>query len=168
MLKAKLYTILALIVFAALLRLLPHLPNFTPIVAIALFGGGQIRNRYLSLIVVFGAMLISDAFLGFHPVMWATYLSLGMIVFVGRYIDGRAQSIVVASIASSILFFIVTNFGVWMSGWIYQLTMSGLAECYIAAIPFFGYSVVGDLFYCAVLFSLYQLAESRINACYQA
>ena len=166
--KTKFITVLALIVSAALIRVIPHWPNFTPIVALALFGGKEIRSMLLSVLVVFGSMFLSDAILGFHPVMWATYLALGLIVLVGHFVKDRASSIALATIGSSFLFFVVSNFGVWISGWLYPRTVIGLSECFVAAIPFFGYSLLGDLFYSAVIFSIYQLVERRLVACSQA
>lgn len=141
-----------LIIAATILRLIPHPPNFAPITAMALFGAGFLPKKY-AIIVPLSAMLISDFFLGFHKTMVFVYGSFVLIAFLGFWLLKKRslKSIVLASILSSVLFFIVTNFGVWLLGW-YPRTWEGLMACYIAAIPFFRNTLVGDLFYVGVMF----------------
>jgi hypothetical protein len=160
---ARLLAILTAIVAAAALRLVPHPPNFTPIGAMALFSGAYLERRgVLAFVAPLAAMLVSDAIIGFHPYMWATYLSVALIVLIGWAVRARISPIRVgaAAVASSVLFYLLTNFSVWLaSGGVYPHTFAGLAACYVAAIPFFQNTLAGDLFYAALLFGGFRLAE---------
>ncbi|MFN7014949.1 MAG: DUF6580 family putative transport protein, partial [Bacteroidia bacterium] len=120
-------------------RLIPHAPNFTPVAAMALFGGATLSNKRLAFILPIIAMFISDVIIGFHSTMWAVYISFAITVFIGTKINGNIKplSVISASIASSALFFIITNFAVWLGSTFYPRNLSGLIECYVAAIPFF-------------------------------
>ena len=162
----RFYTILIMVLMAAALRLLPHYPNFTPVAAIALFGGAYFSNKKIAFLIPLLAMLISDLFLGFHSTMWAVYLSFALIVFIGFSIkkNMKISSIFLASISSSVLFFIITNFAVWISGGIYPLNIMGLGECFTAAIPFFNYTMIGDLFYVGVFFGAFEFMQYKFPA----
>ena len=162
-LNTRIVVITLIILFAAFSRLIPHLPNFTPIGAIALFGGAYFFNKKLALLIPFLAMLLSDLFIGFHGTMLAVYLSFIAIVGIGMLLKGRVKplSVLFAALGSSILFFIVTNFAVWMGSTVYPQDLVGLIACYTAAIPFFHYTALGDLFYSGVLFDCFYLYELK-------
>jgi hypothetical protein len=147
-----------LIGFAALSRFVPHPDNFTPIAAMALFGGVYFDKRY-AFVVPLAAMVVSDYFIGFHNTIPYVYGSFVLTGLIGIWLKNHKSLgwIVGASLSSSVLFFVVTNFGVWVSGG-YPQSFAGLVECYVAAIPFFRNTVLGDLLYVAVLFSLYESA----------
>jgi len=147
------------ILLAALSRLMPHPMNFAPITAIALFGGMYFDKRFAPVLPLL-ALLISDYFLGFYDGIEWVYASFLLSVGTGMWLRSRKNVplIVVATIGNSILFFLITNFGVWMSGMLYPKTFSGLVECYIMALPFFRNTIAGDLFYVAVMFGVYELA----------
>jgi hypothetical protein len=160
--------ILLLILGAAVVRLLPHEPNFTPVGAMALFAGTYIINKRLALAVPLVIMLLSDVMLevlhgnGFHRTLFFVYGSFMLITCLGFLLRRRIQrqTIMVASLVGSLIFFFVTNFGVWlMSHGYYPLTWAGLIQCYIAAIPFFKGTVMGDLFYNFILFGSYSLVK---------
>jgi hypothetical protein len=159
----RFFVLCGMILMAALTRLLPHYPNFTAVGAIALFGGAYFNDRKLAFIVPLTAMFLTDLIIGVHATMAAVYFSFILIVAIGMGIKNRKNLITVpaAALLSSILFFIITNFGMWLSGTMYQRTLAGLSECYIAAIPFFSYTVLGDLVYSAVLFGAFELVKSR-------
>jgi hypothetical protein len=149
----------AVIVLAALSRLIPHPVNFAPITAIALFGGMYFDKR-IAPVLPLAALIISDYFLGFYDgVVWV-YGSFLISVGVGLWLKPRKRvpMVVGATIASSILFFIISNFGVWISGMLYPRTFSGLVECYALALPFFRNTLAGDLFYVAVMFGVFEIA----------
>src|SRR5258706_1851062 len=154
----KLLNPFIIIIFAVVLRLLPHPPNVAPIAAMALFGGAYLNKRY-AIIVPLVAMFISDIFLGLHDTMIFVYGSFFLIGLIGLWLrtHKRFKFVIAASLFSSILFFIVTNFGVWMMGSIYPQTFVGLISCYTLAIPFFRNTVIGDLFYVGVFFGGYEL-----------
>ena len=158
--------ILSAIFLAALLRLLPHPPNFSPIAAMALFSGAFLPRRGLAFVAPIGAMLVSDAVLGFHGGMPVVYASVALVVAIGWLLSTRrtAGRIALAAVASSVLFYLVTNFGVWAFGTMYPKTAEGLVACYLAAIPFFQNSLAGDLFFTALLFGGFALAERSVPA----
>ncbi len=166
--RADLMLIAALVALAAVARVLPHLPNFTPIVAAAFFAGSMLRFRALSPIVPLGAMLLSDAVIGFdnYGVTGVIYLSLALPAFAGILVRriGLKALYVPALLSCSLLFFATSNFAVWAFSGMYSLDMAGLIKCYIAALPFLQYSVAGDLFWSVVLFGgagLIQFVSAR-------
>ena len=163
LLSSKFIFAAGLILAAAFTRLIPHYPNFTAVGAIALFGGTYLPNKKLAFIVPFVAMLLTDLIIGFHPTMWAVYLSFGLIVLIGLQIskNKKVTNILFATISSSLLFFIITNFAQWLTDPFYAKTGAGLAQCYTMAIPFFGYTALGDLFYVGILFGIYELAKTK-------
>jgi uncharacterized membrane protein len=145
-----------------LLRLLPHLPNFTPIAATALFGGVYLNKKYAFFVPIL-AMFISDIFLGFHSTMPYVYGSFILTGLIGLWLKNHknTQNIIGATLLSSVLFFLITNFGVWAGGW-YPKTLSGLMQSYVMAIPFFRNTILGDLCYTGVFFGAYELAQLLI------
>jgi len=163
---ARLLAILIAIVGAAALRLVPHPPNFTPIGAMALFSGAYLGRRSVAFIAPLAALLLSDLFLGFYHGMAFVYATTALVVAIGWWLSTRRSSlrIVAASLAGSVTFFALTNFGMWLFSGFYPLTPAGLAACYVAAIPFFQNTVVGDLFYAGVLFGGFALLERAIPA----
>ena len=153
-----------MVLAAAMLRLVPHYPNFTPIAAMALFGGAYFSNKKSAFIVPFAAMFLSDLIIGFHSTMWAVYLSFMLIVFIGFSLKEKKKisNIFVASISSSVLFFVITNFAVWATGTMYPMNFTGLVESYIAAVPFFHYTLLGDLFYVGIFFGAFEIAKTKL------
>ena len=152
-----------LVLAAAFSRLIPHPMNFAPITAIALFGG-MYFDRRIAPVLPFAALLLSDAVLGFYSGIEWVYGSFLLVTLLGMFASSRKSVGVIAgsTLTGSVLFFLITNFGVWQSGVFYARTAAGLAECYIAALPFFRNAVAGDLFYAAVLFGTYELAARRL------
>lgn len=154
-----------LVLFAAFSRLIPHPMNFAPVAAIALFAGAYMGKRYAFIIPV-AAMLLSDIFLGFYSGIEWVYGSFAVIALVGLWLGKRIENrsglskagyIFGTALVSSVIFFITTNFGVWLSGMMYEMSLKGLIECYAMAIPFFRNSLAGDLFYSAAMFGVYEL-----------
>jgi signal transduction histidine kinase len=152
-----------MIAAAAFTRLIPHLPNFTAIGAMALFGGAYFSNKKLAFAIPLIAMFLTDLILGFHSTILSVYFSFALIVVIGMTMIRKknASNIVLASVAAAVSFYLITNFAFWMTGAFYALTPAGLAECYIAALPFFGYNIVGNLFYAGVMFGLFELAKIK-------
>lgn len=159
------FTIITMIAAAALARFIPHPPNFAPITAMALFGGAQFPRVRSSMLAVFSAMLISDAFLGFHPLMPAVYLSLALIIGIGVLLRKRngVLPVAAAAVLSSVVFFVVTNAAEWAYGAMYPHNLSGLVACFTAAIPFFHNTVAGDLLYTGLLFGGFALTERKLG-----
>ena len=158
---SRLLALLAAIVVAAALRLVPHPPNFTPIGAMALFSGAYLGRRPIAFAAPLGALLLSDLVLGFYHGQVTVYFSVALIVMIGMAALTRVSAMRVgaAAIASSVLFFVITNFGVWLFTGFYPRTLAGLEACYVAAIPFFQNTVAGDLFYATLLFGGFKVLE---------
>lgn len=155
-----------LILFAAFSRLLPHPMNFAPITAIALFAGVYMEKKY-AFIVPLAALILSDAILGFYSYIYWVYGTFLLVALIGIWLKSRIENagtgkraayVFGTTMVSSIIFFIVTNFGVWTSGMYYEMNFSGLAQCYTMAIPFFRNSIAGDLVYVTAMFGVYELA----------
>ncbi len=156
--------VISAIVIAAFMRLIPHWPNFTPVAAIALFGGAYLNRKALAFLIPVAAMLISDLFLGFHSAMLAVYAALIITVFIGLRLgkNVKAGYVGIASLSSSVIFFLITNFASWMMGAMpYSRDFSGLMQAYVAGIPFFNNGVLGDLFYSTILFGGFYLVSKR-------
>ncbi len=149
---------LLIILFTVVLRLIPHPPNFAPIAAMALFGGVYLNKKY-ALIVPLVAMFASDIFIGFHNTMLFVYGSFVMTGIIGLRLKKHKtmSNIIGAAIASSLLFFIITNFGVWLVGGLYPKNLKGLIDAYFYAIPFFRNTLMGDLFYTGLFFGGYEV-----------
>ena len=154
--KDKLFPVLIVLV-AVLVRFLPHPANVAPIAAMALFGGAYLNKKY-AVILPLAAMLISDCFLGFHKVMPFVYGSflLASIIGIGLKNKIKVKNVLGASLLSSLIFYVITNFGVWLTSGMYQMNLLGLIKCYVLAIPFFRNTLVGDLFYTVMMFGGYE------------
>ncbi len=153
-----------MVLLAAAVRLLPHLPNFTPIAAMALFGGAYFGKKKLAFIVPLIALFLSDIVLGFHSAMWAVYAGFVITGIIGVFVGKKVSvlSVFLGAIASSVLFFLITNFAVWITtSFAYPQTFSGLMLCYEMALPFFRNEILGTLVYSGILFGVYEFAKSR-------
>ena len=139
---SKIYFVMSIIIVAVLSRLVPHPPNFTPITAIALFSIINFKNKYLALSVPLICLFVSDLILGISLINLFVYFSFILISLVGHLLKKISLKSV---LYSSLIFFVVSNFGVWIIG--YPNTFDGLIACYAAALPFFGWTIAGDLFY---------------------
>ncbi len=164
--ELRLTTITGMIVFAALTRLLPHPPNATAVSAIALFAGAQLSDRRLAFLVPLAALFLTDLVLGLHQGMVFVYACVAAMVLVGAALGERPNMLKLAgaSLAGSVLFFIVTNFSVFLFDGLYAQSLSGLAECYVAAIPFFHNTALGDLFFTGALFGGFELLRRAVPA----
>jgi hypothetical protein len=150
-----------LVALAAMFRVLPHAPNFTPVAAAALFAGFFMSRRSMAIAVPLLSMALSDLVIGTYDVgvMIAVYGSMLVPVFLSVALKGRflAARVIGCSLVSSCLFFLVTNFAVWKLEGMYASDWSGLLRCYLAALPFFKYTLGGDLFWSVGLFGCYGL-----------
>ncbi|GIX22133.1 MAG: hypothetical protein KatS3mg121_0916 [Gammaproteobacteria bacterium] len=155
----------ALILAVAVFRLLPHPPNFTPVLALALFGGAQFRDRLSAWAAPLAAMGLSDLVLGMHA-SWAwVYGALLLNVFLARA-SLRARRgpgrLLVVTLCGSTLFFLLTNFGAWATlPQLYGRDAAGLLEAYVAGLPFWRNALAGDLVFTFALFGLWHAAERR-------
>lgn len=166
-----------MIVLAALSRLLPHPPNFSPVEAMALFGGAYFASRAWAVAVPLVAMLLSDIALG--AVMggsylsyvaslgfWSVYLCIALSTVLGFGLRGKVGggNVLAYSLVGSVLFFVVTNFTSWLGSTFYPQTGAGLVAAYVAGIPFFKWTVLGTLAYSALLFGGFALLRRQAPA----
>ena len=154
---------LILVVVGILLRFVPHAPNFTPVAAIALFSGVYLNKKY-AFIVPLVLMIVSDLFLGLHNVIIFTWGSFILTGFLGLWLKKHKNmfGILSMSLASSLLFYVVSNFGVWIMGW-YPHNLAGLINCYIMALPFLRNFALGTLIYTSVFIGVYELAARLVK-----
>ena len=173
--KKNILLIVALIMIGILGRIIPHPPNFTPIIAIALLASHVFKNKWIVILTPLMAMWISDLvinnylYAGYYDsllifsssFLWV-YGPIICIALLGTVLIKKVKisNIALSSISGSLIFFLVTNFGVWISGTMFPKSLFGLIECYTFALPFFGNALVGDLVYCTILFTSYSLAFS--------
>jgi hypothetical protein len=167
-----------LLILAALTRLLPHPANFAPITAIAVFGAIRFGNRWAALAVPVLALFLTDLVKellfwnglsvepGLYGGMWAVYAATVLVAVMSGLARGTRSPVVIAAatVAGSCLFFVTTNWAYWAFGTFYPRTAEGLVACFVAAIPFFGTSLLGDFTYAVALFGGWALAE----ACFPA
>ena len=163
----RLGVILSLIMGAVVVRLaMAGIPNVSPITALALFSGAYLADRKLALLIPVVAMLIGDLVLGLHNIMFFTYGAFILIALIGMFISSRlcGHVVIAASLISSVLFFMVTNLGVWMVSGFYPMTLDGLMMSYTAAIPFFQMTLMGDLFFVGIIFGGFMMLEHYMPA----
>lgn len=142
-------------------RLIPHTPNFSPLVAVALFSGVYWNKKY-GFLLPLAMYIISDFIIGLHNTVLFTWSSIIIIYVLGVYLRKHKSitTTVAYTFVSAVVFFIISNFGVWLMGW-YPRTLTGLAECFYLALPFFRMSLLADLVYVGAMFGAYEFFLSR-------
>jgi hypothetical protein len=155
-----------LIFAATALRALRHYgfisfpPNFAPITAIALFGGVYIMDKRAAIIIPLAAMVISDFFIGYYNiyVLISVYGSFALTGVLGLVLRNKKypSRVIASTLGASVLFFVITNAAVWLFTPMYQLNFAGLISSYVSALPFFKWTLLGNLFYVGVLFGAYE------------
>lgn len=179
--------IVLMIVLAASSRVLPlllglSLPNFTPIGSMALFGAAYFSRRWVAFALPLLTMFLSDLFLNnvlykswypefyqnfiwfAHPSVYFSFVLIGIIGFLAlRNASKSPLRLGLTSLSSSVLFFLITNFAVWQGSTMYSQDVTGLLAAYVAGVPFFGNTVLGDLFYVTLLFGSFEFAQSRFK-----
>ncbi|MCO5249013.1 MAG: hypothetical protein M9887_08710 [Chitinophagales bacterium] len=171
------FTVLTgLILACAFSRMIPHFPNFSPLGAIGLFGVASFAKKWQAFLIPIVATWLSDLFINniiyaqyfegfawFYSGFYWQYLSYLLIIIAGVFIFKKVntQRVLSASLVASLIFFIVSNFGVWAGGLLYPKTMEGLVACYVAALPYLQGTFMGDLFYTTVLIGGFALLQNR-------
>jgi hypothetical protein len=156
------YISIGVILLLATSRIIPHPPNFTPIIAMSIMSGYFFKNYGVSFTVVLISMLLADVFIGFYQNMFFVYFSLFLITFFSFKITKKIniKSLFFIGLGSSLLFYLISNFGVWMMGSLYSKNINGLIECYIAAIPFFRNTLLSTIAYSYSCFFLMNTVKS--------
>jgi len=155
----------ALMVAGVVLRVIPHPWNFAPIGAIALFGGAHFERRSFAILTPLLTMFIGDAFIGFHSLMPVIYATYALIAVIGMLLRDRRTSVPAVGggvLLSATLFYLTTNFAVWMTSAMYAKTTAGLAACYVAAIPYFGNTLASDALFTTAFFGIFAVSERKI------
>ena len=172
----KIILILSLLIIGVVGRLVPHPPNVTPIIAIALLAAHAFKNKWIAILIPLTGMWISDLMInnylyaGYYDKfvffsngsLWI-YGAILLAVLIGKVLirNIKLSTVFLSSFSASFFFFIITNFGVWLSNMMYPKSLLGLIECYTLAIPFFGNALIGDLIYSVALFTSYSLVFSN-------
>ena len=161
--------LIAMIALSVAVRLAIHFShgafpyNFTPVEAIALFGGAYFADRRLAVLVPLAAMLLADLVIGMHGLIPVIYGCIALTALLGGNLRGRVRALPVAgyAFASAVMFYLVTNFFVWLTGGMYPHDGAGLIACYVAGIPFFNGTLAGTLLWSALLFGGFELMQRR-------
>ena len=175
--RNKLLIITAIIVFGVIARLLPHFPNFAPMGALALFAVAFYKRKYLALVIPGLAWWLSDLYLNnmiynsadgftlFTADQFFSLFALTLIVILGKRLFKKvnAPNVMIGSLSASLIFFVVSNFGVWMQGILYPKTVQGLVECYSMALPFYRGTLISDLIFSGVFFGAMHMITSFEN-----
>ena len=176
--KNNFYFVLGFILIAAFARIIPHYPNFTPLCAIALFGGKYFNNKYIAYLLPLLALWFSDILINnfilnnyfdgftlFYSGFYWQYGSFILITLIGRKTLKNISFIRLLgiSISSSLLFFVISNFGVWISSSFYSKDVFGLIASYVAAIPFYYGTLSGTIFYSFFLFGSYEFLSRKLS-----
>lgn len=174
--KKRFIVLSGFIIIAAVSRILPHPYNFAPMGAMSLFGAAYFTDKKFSFLLPLFAMFVSDllvnnllyssyygGFTLFTEGFYWMYGSIALIVIAGIFIMKKVnfKTVIAGSLVASVIFFLITNFGVWLANPVYPQTFSGLLMSYVAGIPFFHYTVLGDLVYCGVMFGAFEYAKQQ-------
>jgi hypothetical protein len=160
------WLIVAMILFAAAIRIVPHPWNLAPVGAMALFSGAVVRNRVVALLFPLAALAAGDLFIGFHILVPVVYASFLVSVGVGFWLRENRTILRLggAALVGAMQFFLITNLGVWMFLTSYPKSLAGLVACYDAGIPLFWNTLAGDVLFSGVLFGALFLAERTYPA----
>lgn len=177
--KRSVLLAIILIAFAAISRFIPHISNFTPLAAIAIFGAAHISNKKLAFIVPLFAIWFSDLIINntvyaanFETFTWfyggfywqyGSYLLIGLVAYFVFKNSINPFKVIGTSVSASVLFFAISNLGVWLSGTLYPKTVEGLMACYTAGIPFFRATFTSDLLFSGFLFGSYYLITKYLD-----
>lgn len=172
--RLRFVVITAIVLTLALSRLMPHPFNFSPVAALALFGGAHYRNRYAAYLIPLTAVWISDLmlnyafygyFVAFYSGAFFTYAAFALIVLLGSWLLKKlsAGRLLSAALSASVIFFVISNVGVWVYSGMYPLDLNGLAECFTAAIPFFRNTLAGDVICSFIVFYAYNVVQTRVS-----
>ena len=162
--KYSVYFGLGLIILLALSRLIPHPPNFTPILGMAVFSGAIINKKIVAYLVPLAAMLLSDLYLGFHTGMPIIYFTLAICVLIGTFIESRVTILnsILGITAGVLIFYLITNFTVWYGSGMYENSFSGLITCYVMGLPFLQNTFISSLIYGMGAFLIYEVINKRL------
>ena len=160
----KFYSALMLIIILAFSRIIPHPANFTPILGMAVFAGTVFDRKIFSFLIPLLAMILSDLFLGFHSGIVIIYFAICLNVVIGIYFINKISyfKIFVSLVSGSLVFFIITNFAVWVSSGMYTYSLEGLLTCYTMALPFLQNTIISTILYGVGAFFIFELSNKYL------
>ena len=141
-------------------RFVPHPPNFTSLIALSFYVPIIFGSRFIPSVIL--SLLLTDLFFGFHSTLFFTWGSVFIIGVISKYFNNSLITRLKGSLLGATIFFLVTNFGVWLSGY-YEYTLSGLLNCYILAIPFFGYTLISTVTFSIIIETLYKFYKIKVK-----
>lgn len=158
-------TVFSLIIFGIFIRLIPHIPNFAPVGAIALFGGAMLGRRF-AVWLPLAIMMVSDLVIGAYSGMIITWIAFALVGVFGLLFMRRSfmSRITLGAVGASLIFFLVSNFGTWLTGDMYAMTLPGLIHCYVMGLPFLRPTLLADMAFATVLFGSYELASLMVKS----
>lgn len=151
----------SLVAVVAISRWIPHPANFTALTGVALFSGSYWARKQWRFATPLAAMFVSDMVLGFYPGISITYLAVAACVLLSPVLSASLWKVLSRSVWASLVFFVVSNLGVWLSGGLYPMTFEGLQTCFVMAIPFYSATLTSSVFYSLALYSLYRVAVAQ-------
>lgn len=159
----KFYFPLSLILILTFSRLIPHPPNFTPIIAASILGGFFFQRLEITITVIFSSLFLTDLVLGLYSSMAFVYTSLVLIIILSNKMSKflNLKTLLIFGLAGATIFFIFSNFGVWLLSGLYPKNISGLIECYIMAIPFFKNTLMSTILFSYITFIVYKVPSLK-------
>lgn len=154
---------LAILTLGVIARFIVHVPNFTPILALALFSGLYLKKQYAVLVSLL-LMIVTDVVIGLHSTVLFTWISIGLIAFMGQSLKTSKSyfKTTAFSLLAAVIFFVITNLGVWMMTGLYEPTAAGLQKCFVMALPFFRTTLASTVLYSLVFMGLYEVISKRV------
>tara|TARA_B100000900_G_scaffold373084_1_gene353416 strand:+ start:1975 stop:2460 length:486 start_codon:yes stop_codon:yes gene_type:complete len=144
-------------------RFIPHPPNFTSLLALSFYIPAVFGKKYIPVVV--GALLLTDLFIGFHSTIIFTSGSVILIGLISNYFNRSITLRIFGALTGAVIFFIISNFGVWLNG-SYGHTLNGMLSCYLLAIPFFGYSLLSTLTFSVIIETVYKFYQKTFFKIY--
>ena len=151
-------TSISIFLALAMSRFIPHPPNFTSLLALSFYVPVLFGLRYIPVLLI--SFVITDLFIGYHSGTHWTWGSVLVIGLMSQYFSKNINLRLVGSLFGAFIFFLITNFGVWISG-MYSLTVNGLVECYTLAIPFFTYSLISTILFSLLIETSYKIYKMK-------
>lgn len=160
--RSVLNLFLLLTLASVLWRVLPHEWNMTPFMALALFAGARLPAGAWRYLLPLAGMVVSDLLIGLHATMIWVYAGLLAVVWLGSQLKSKSLPWYLGGAGvGALVFFVLTNFGVWVSTELYAPTLAGLVTCYVAALPFLAKSLAADLLFTTLFFIAFEMVGRR-------
>ena len=157
--KEKIFLFIGFFLLLITSRVFSDIPNFTPTLSLIIFASYYFRNLTISSSIVLLSLIVSDIFIGFYSYIFFVYGSFLVIIYIAPIIMKKltTMSVLVTSVISPSIFFIISNFGVWFAGSLYTRDLNGLIECYVAGLPFYDESLLSTILFSYTIFIIYKL-----------